>query len=139
MKYSKTACWLLALLPVASPVVGQDLIAIAKRVPASSLDSTLPAVPFEQWLAQLSGLPPSAIKWEINDCGEGGDGRAAPTCVEAILPLRAESTAHASVVMIGTDGTRAVPSVWDLSIGAGYAFAGFKTLHEWAARLRRGR
>lgn len=131
----------LALLTTATlPAAGQELVAVAKRVPVASLDSSLPAVPFERWLADLRGIPVSAIEWEVNDCGEGGDGRAAPTCVEAILNLSGDTTAHASLVVAGIDGKRAAPAVWDLSVGAGSSFAGFKTLREWAAYLRaRGR
>ena len=120
----------------AIPASGQDLVAVAKRVPVASLDSTLPAVPFERWLAELRSVPPSAITWEVNDCGEGGDGRQAPTCVEAILNLTADTTAHASLVVAGLDGRRSKPAIWSLSVGVGYAFTGFKTLREWAAYLR---
>ena len=112
------------------------LIARAKRVSVSSLDSTLPRVPFETWLEGIGGVHGSAIKWEINDCGEGGDGRQAPTCVEAMLNLSADTTAHASIVVADIDGKRFKPSVWYLTVGTGYLFNGFKTLHEWAAYVR---
>ena len=112
---------------------------MARRVPVASLDSTLPAVPFDKWLAELGGVPLSAIKWEVNDCGKGGDGREAPTCVEAILPLTADTTAHASLVVAGIDGRRSTPAIWDLSVGAGYSFTGFKTLREWAVYVHRHR
>jgi hypothetical protein len=122
---------------VPSPVRGQDWIAAAKRVTVTSLDSALPAVPLERWLAELSGLPPSAIKWEVNDCGEGGDGRQAPTCVEAILNLAGDTTAHLSLAVADVEGKRIrQPGVWDLSVGAGYSFTGFRTLREWAVHVR---
>jgi hypothetical protein len=111
-------------------------MAIAKRVPVASLDSTLPAVPLERWLADVRGIPVSAIRWEVNDCGEGGDGREAPTCVEAILTLGADTTAHASLIVAGIDGKPGNAEIWDLSVGAGYSFTGFKTLREWAAYVR---
>jgi hypothetical protein len=137
---TKIASILSLLSAAAIPAAGQELIAVAQGVPAASLDSTLPSIPFEQWLASLGGVPVSAIKWEVNDCGEGGDGREAPTCVEAMLTITSDTTAHASLIMAGIEGRRVKPSVWDLSIGAGYSFTGFKTLHEWAAHLRsRGR
>jgi hypothetical protein len=120
---------------IALPAFGQEPIAAAKRVPARSLDSTLPSVPFETWLADLRGIPTSAIRWEVNDCGEGSDGRLAPTCVEAILPLAADTIAHVSLIVDGLDGARSNPTIWDLSVGAGYSFTGFKTLREWAARV----
>src|SRR5260221_13546349 len=75
----------------------------------------------------------SAIKWEVNDCGEGGDGREAPTCVEAIFGLSGDATAHASLAVTRIDGKRMKPAIWDLAAGAGYSFTGFKTLREWAA------
>jgi len=113
-----------------------ELIAAAQRVRAASLDSTQPEVAFEQWLAEVSRVPRSAIRWEVNDCGEGGDGREAPTCVEAIVDLTADTTAHASLVVAGIDGKRSRPAIWDLSVGAGSTFIGFKTLRQWAAYLR---
>jgi hypothetical protein len=112
---------------------------VVRRVPVASLDSTLPAIPFEKWLAELGAVPVSAIEWEVNDCGEGGDGREAPTCVEAILRLRADTSAHASLVVAGIDGRRSPPAIWDLSVGAGYSFIGFRTLREWAAYVHRHR
>ena len=113
-----------------------QLIAAAQRVSVASLDSTHPDVPFERWLAELARVPRSAIRWEVNDCGEGGDGREAPTCVEAIVDLAADTTAHASLVVAGIDGRRSKPAIWDLSVGAGSSFIGFKTLRQWAAFLR---
>lgn len=138
MRGAQAGLTLLLLSASAIPALGQErrLVAAAKRVRVASLDSTLPAVPFEKWLADVGRVPMSAIKWEVNDCGEGGDGREAPTCVEAILRLRADTTAHASLVVTGIDGERVKPAVWDLSVGTGYSFTGFKTLPEWAAYLR---
>jgi hypothetical protein len=118
------------------PASGQELIAIAKDVRAASLDSTLPAVPLERWLAEVGGIPFSAIKWEINDCGEGGDGREAPTCIEAIFNLDASTSAHVSLFVTDNKGKRMKPDIWDLSVGAGLSFTGFKTLREWAAYVR---
>ena len=138
MRGAQASLTLLLLSASALPALGQErrLLATAKRVRAASLDSTLPAVPFEKWLADVARVPVSAIKWVVNDCGEGGVGREAPTCVEAILSLRADTTAHASLVVAAIDGTRLKPAVWDLSVGAGYSFTGFKTLGAWAAHLR---
>ena len=115
---------------------GAELIAAAQQVSVAWLDSTYPNVPFEKWLAELGRVRASAIRWEVNDCGEGGDGREAPTCVEAILNLTADTTAHASLVVAGVDGSRSKPAIWDLSVGAGDSFTGFKKLREWAAHVR---
>src|SRR5207247_10771448 len=122
------------LTAMALPAAGQELIAIAKHDSVVSLDSTLPPLPLDTWLAELRQLPSAAIKWEVNDCGEGGDGRVAPTCVEAILPLTGDTTAHVSLIVAGLDGVRCRPAIWDLSVGSGYSFTGFKTLREWATR-----
>jgi len=62
-------------------------IAKIRNLPASKLDPKLPARPFESWLKDVLG-PGSALKWEMNDCGEQtGDpkldaDRDFPTCVE---------------------------------------------------------
>ena len=122
----------------ATAALAQDaeLIVAAQQVSVASLDSTYPNVPFEKWLAELGRVRTSAIRWEVNDCGEGGDGREAPTCVEAILNLTADTTAHASLIVSGIDGKPAKPGIWDLSVGVGYSFTGFKTLRECAAHVR---
>jgi hypothetical protein len=131
----KMVLWCCGLMAVAGPVAAQDsLIAVAKGVSLSSLDSTLPALPLALWLSTLR--PGAAIEWEVNDCGEGGDGRRAPTCVEAMIRLGGDSTAHASLIVAGTDGKSSEPAVWDLAIELGSSFTNFKKLHDWAARIR---
>ena len=98
------------------------LIDAARRVPVATLDPAYPKLQFEAWLAELARVPRSAIAWEVNDCGEGGDGRPAPTCVEAGLVLAPDTTAYATLVVAGTDGSRAQPAVWMLSVGTGGTF-----------------
>ncbi len=119
-------------------VSAQDapLIERARQVSVASLDSGFPAMPFEQWLATLRRLPTSAPHWEVNDCGEGADGREAPTCVEAILDLVPDTTAHASLIMAGLDGTAVEPAVWMLYAMTPDSIAHFKQLREWAAFVR---
>jgi len=92
-----------------------QLIAAAQRVSVASLDSTHPDVPFERWLAELARVPRSAIRWEVNDCGEGGDGREAPTCVEAIVDLAADTTANTATVRYSAPRSRptSAPSMSD--------------------------
>jgi hypothetical protein len=137
--FGRVSC-LLMLLPCSATTHGfaqdAELIAVAQQVSVASLDSTHPDVRFDQWLAEQGRVGTTAIRWEVNDCGEGGDGRAAPTCVEAILPLTGDTTAHASLVVAGIGGKRSPPAIWDLSVGAGQAFTGFRTLRGWAAHLR---
>ena len=111
----------------------QDLVALVKRTGVASLDSTLPAVSLDRWLSNLARAAHAGLRWETSDCGEGGDGRAAPTCVEAVISLRADTTAHLSIAAADLDGKRVTPRVWDLSIVAGERSAPIRTLHEWAA------
>lgn len=130
---------LAALLVAAAPSTAQqhDRIGRAQRTMAATLDSTLPSIRFEQWLAQTAGVPPRAIRWEVNDCGEGGDGLAAPTCVEATLDLAPDTSAHVSLILADTAGHPAAPAVWDLYVTAGMAMTYFKRLPDWAAYIRR--
>jgi hypothetical protein len=135
VKLTNAGLCLCALIAAGTPAAAQDqLIAAAKHVPASALDSTLPAVSFERWLATLR--PVAAIEWEVNDCGEGHDGGAAPTCVETTLHLGGDTTGHASLIVAGIDGKRSKPVVWDLSVAVAATFTGFKTLSDWAAHVR---
>src|SRR5207249_8000668 len=49
----------------------------------------LPISPFETWLTQSIGQDAS-ISWEVNDCGEGGDGQEeVPVCAAAEVKLGA--------------------------------------------------
>ena len=113
-----------------------DWIAAAKRVSVKSLDSTLAAMPLERWLVEISGASASAIKREVNDCGEGGDGRASPTCVEAFVPLRADTVAAISLIVSSLEGKPGTPEVWSLVVGRDTKFTTFKTLAAWAAEVR---
>jgi hypothetical protein len=95
-------------LSSATPVVlaqEQLLIRRVQDTPLASLDSAAPGVTVSQWLAQLGGVPPTALTWEVNDCGEGGDGREAPGCVEGKVSLGEERSASISVVVVSRNGT----------------------------------
>lgn len=129
----------LIALGAAAPAVAQrpELVQVAQRVLVSSLDSTFPAVPFEQWLAQVMGRSASTIRWESNDCGEGGDGLAAPTCVEALLDLAPDITAHVSLVVADIDGTPGKPAIWMLYATIGGSITNFKGIPDWVAYVRR--
>ncbi len=112
------------------------LLERARHVSVTALDASFAAMPFEQWLATLRQLPPSALDWEVNDCGEGGDGLSAPTCVEAILELAPDTRAHASLIMAGLDGTPGEPAIWMLYAVTRDSIVDFKRLSEWAAFVR---
>jgi len=115
-----------------------ELIGRAQRAMVASLDSTLPAVPFAQWLTGLRKAPLSEIRWEVNDCGEGGDGLSAPICVEAILDLGPDTTAHA---MLGVSDREAKPvekaEIRMLYVLAKGSVIDFKMLPAWAAYIRK--
>jgi len=115
----------------------QPEVQLARRVLVSSLDSTFPGVRLARWLAELPGRPANTVQWETNDCGEGGDGLEAPTCVEAVLQVAPDATAHLSLVITGTDGTPGPPAIWMLYGIAGDSIINFKALREWAAYVRR--
>ncbi|MGI8818087.1 MAG: hypothetical protein ACR2HW_03015 [Gemmatimonadales bacterium] len=115
----------------------QPEVQLARRVLVSSLDSTFPSVPLGRWLAELPGRPANTVQWETNDCGEGGDGLEAPTCVEAVLQVAPDATARLSLVITGTDGTPGPPAIWMLYGIAGDSINNFKALREWAAYVRR--
>jgi hypothetical protein len=113
------------------------LIASAQRVSVRTLDSSFTATPFAEWVATLRPSVASRIRWELNDCGEGGDGRKAPFCAEAVLPLGPDTTAHASLMVASTDRVVAGPPVIAmLYVVAGKDIVHFKTLTEWAAFVR---
>jgi hypothetical protein len=69
-----------------------------------ALDPAAPNVTLSAWLAALGGVPPTALAWEINDCGEGGDGRPAPTCVEGRVSFGADRSATISVAVATAGG-----------------------------------
>jgi hypothetical protein len=130
---------LLAAMGAAGPSAAQqdELVQRAQRVLVSSLDSTFPRVPLEQWLAQLVGRSADTIQWETNDCGEGGDGLAAPTCVEALVPLSPDTTAHLSLIVAGMDGTPGEADLWMLYVSTRASISNFKGLPQWVAYVRR--
>ncbi len=78
-------------------------IAAGKAITAWSLDASLPPEPVETWLRRL--IPADAtIRWEANDCGEGGDAPDridGPICAE----LRGEWTPDFVVSFLFAVGT----------------------------------
>ena len=112
------------------------LIGAARHATVASLDSAQPRVQFEEWFAGLGRVPRSAIHWEVNDCGEGGDGRLAPTCVEAGLELAPDTAAYATLIVAAIDGSPARPAIWMLFARTGGTFTEFTGLPEWAAFVR---
>jgi hypothetical protein len=136
-----TRCILVALLSLASATVASaqrdsTLVARAQQTPVRSLDSAFVGAPLVEWIGSLRSLRASQIHWEVNDCGEGGDGRAAPTCVEAILDLAPDTTAHISLIVADLTGKPSTPGIFMLNAVGGQSLIEFKTLAEWAAFVR---
>jgi hypothetical protein len=113
-----------------------EFIMLAQRVSVSSLARSFPAIPFARWLAQTGAVTQAAIRWEVNDCGEGGDARTAPTCVEAVFNLASDATAHASLLLAARDGTPTKPAIYSLYALTGSAVTRFSKLPEWVAYVR---
>ncbi len=91
---------LLILLPTSSFARLQDseFIDIIKKSSAAVLEKGLPDIAIPIWLEntfQYGGK----TTWEVNDCGEGGDGRSAPVCVEMIIPQQNGYKLHISTVV----------------------------------------
>jgi hypothetical protein len=105
-----------------------------QATPVSTLESGAPQTTLVQWLARLGGKTSSEIAWETNDCGEGGDGRAAPACVEGKVLLGADTTASVSVAFADTEGrSGGKPSLYMMYLKSGQKVTFAKSLKELEA------
>lgn len=103
-----TASIVAGILVMAVATGAQDAAAItaAQQVTVQSFDSSLPRLPFSQWLRDVVG-PDAATKWEVNDCGEQtgnpalDKGRDFPMCAEAVVTLPGQRVLLVSLV-VGT-------------------------------------
>jgi hypothetical protein len=140
-RVSMSGAVVLAAVAAVAPVGAQDadLVRRAQQVPVSALDPAFPSIPFDRWLGEVSGLVPDRVQWEVNDCGEGGDGLQAPTCVEAVLDLGAATSAHASLIVADLEGAPGQPAIWMLYAMTGPSVTTFPTLADWASYVRRHR
>jgi hypothetical protein len=99
VKHFRQVVALFALALFAANAHGQSsardrrLIAYAKKLPASKLDSQLPHQPFVSWFRSVVGAS-AKIDWEINDCGEQTGNPNDPNSINP--PLCAQSHAHLS-------------------------------------------
>jgi hypothetical protein len=83
----------------------EKIIAYAKQIYVSSLDSTLPNQPIEMWLKYIVG-PKGTISWEANDCGEqtgvaGDSSNDFPLCAEVVSKL-ADGRKIGIQIVVGT-------------------------------------
>jgi hypothetical protein len=59
--------------------VEREGIQYLQDMPASKIEKGLPNVSFKQWIEMVLGAD---LHWEMNDCGEGGDGPSeTPVCI----------------------------------------------------------
>lgn len=108
-----------------------------RKFPISRIDSTLGTGTFATWLRRVMG-PNTEIDWEVNDCGEGGDGDSAPTCVtaEGKLPPRGRVIVTMVLASDGQDNV-AVPALWHAEIQGIGPSEDVKRLADLPATLRR--
>ena len=129
--------WFLSALLPQGPSADSALIARAQRTLASTLDASLPGVSVEQWLARIAGVVPDSLRWEVNDCGEGGDGRTAPTCVEAAFDLPGGSAGTIRIYVMSREGTAVKPAIAELLTSTAGTYTAHKTVGEWLGAVRR--
>ena len=80
-------------------------ISYVKNLSASLIDTSLPETLYGEWI--LKSFPNSETLWEINDCGEGGDGRTnAPNCVEVQIEQDNGYWLHISLVLHYSDNNQ---------------------------------
>jgi hypothetical protein len=115
----------------------EALIARVKRTLVSTLEPAYPDVPLEQWLAEVAGVDTTAISWEVNDCGEGGDGRRAPRCVEATVPILPDTSVHISLLSGTLGAASRAPTIWMLYRAESGQYQFLSTLDDLVADVRR--
>jgi hypothetical protein len=119
-----------------SPIHAKESPQISRiqATPVSTLEFGAPQTTLVQWLARLAGNAATEITWETNDCGEGGDGRAAPTCVEGKVLLGAGTTASVSVAVADTQGRPTdKPSLYMVYLKSGQKVTFAKSLKDLEA------
>lgn len=97
MKTASTLAVILALVSLPLPAQDRDteLMRTVRQLPANVLDPVAFPVTssLERVFSIYTRVPVVALEWEVNDCGEGGDGRKASTCVEVRAELAPEVAA----------------------------------------------
>ncbi len=113
-----------------------------KLTPVSEIDSSLPHIPFSQWLQEIVG-DSIIVTWELNDCGEqtGNPGIDSavdiPSCVEADCEL-APGQRLSIFISIGTNkrGITGGPEVFDIYLQTGAESHSFRSLSALKMKLR---
>lgn len=101
------------------------LIDVVRNLKAATLEEGLPEIAVPLWLKQAFEHG-GEVEWEVNDCGEGGDGRTNPFCVEAIIPQQKGYRLHISVIVADRARQKiAKPQIWMIYF---HKSEGYKTL-----------
>lgn len=113
------------------------LVARMQNFSVGQIDSTLGTGTFASWLERALG-PNATITWEVNDCGEGGDGRPAPTCVGAEARLQPRGRVYV-MMMVGNGSGEMVgdPALWSAEIQLLGPLEEVKRLADLPATVRR--
>jgi len=140
---SISAAWsLFGAMEAYSQSSEEQIIAYAKYIPVSSLDSTLSAQRIETWLRSLAGAR-ATITWEANDCGEQtgapGDGSNInpPVCAEIYAQL-AENRGVGIQIVVGTfeEGIMGEPQVFFIYVREGDSLRSLRNLRDIPAWIR---
>jgi hypothetical protein len=96
------------------------VIAYAKQIDVSSLDSTLPKQQLDQWM-QASGAPASATQWVLSDCDVKDPEPPAPLCVK--FGFTQGSGTVVGLIEVGTqrDGVTGAPRFLGMFLTIGRA------------------
>ena len=129
MRFQKVSAIALLLISFSTNSVAQikdsEFIEFVKKTNASDLESGLADAPISQWLENTFEFG-KTVNWELNDCGEGGDGRDAPACVELKIPQKNGYYLHiSSLVGVTPKNAMIKPKLWMVFF---FKSEGYKTL-----------
>lgn len=90
-----------------------DFVRILKMTKVSTLEKGLPNISFQKWVKDT--FKRNDAVWEVNDCGEGGDGRSHPICAEVQIPQQNGYSLNIMVVVADSKGRKvAKPEIFQI-------------------------
>ena len=121
----------------------EKIIAYARNIKVSDLDSTLPEQPIEEWLTSFVG-PKTTILWEVNDCGEqsgiAGDSSSTnpPACAQVTSNLEDGRTLGIQI-LVGTfkEGIKGKPEPLFIYVENQGKFKSVQKLQELPSLIRK--
>lgn len=137
-----TGCWVFGSSCAYGQSSEEQIIAHAKKIHVSSLDSTLSAQRIEAWLRSLAGAR-AILTWETNDCGEQtgvpGDGSNInpPICAEIHVQL-ADNRSIGIQIVVGTfkGGITGEPQVFFIYVREGDSTRSLRNLRDIPTWIR---